>query len=203
MLSRRKSFMRRVFTLTPRSFGSNTYFVTDGSEAFVVDPSVGVAEARAVLGADFLPPSTILITHGHFDHVEKLPEWYSAFGCRVCIGREDAPMLSSGYLNASEFFFHEDRRYFVPHETLAEGDALTLLGERVAVYSFPGHSPGSLVYCLSDIAFVGDLVFAGGGYGRYDLPGGSGTVLFDSLRRAQSLLSGLLLYPGHGETLTL
>ncbi len=191
--------MRRVYTLVPKSFGSNTYFVTNGSESFIVDSSVSVGEARAALGDAFVPPKAILITHGHFDHVEKLPEWYAAFGCEVYIGREDAPMLSDGYLNAYKFFFSEERTYFVPHKTLTEGNELSLLGEKISVLSFPGHSQGSLVYRLSDIAFVGDLVFAGGGYGRYDLPGADGAVLFRSLRRAQSALANLTLYPGHGE----
>ncbi len=190
--------MRRVKTLLPKSFGSNTYFVSDGSEAFVVDPSVSVAEAKAVLGDAFLPPKAIFITHGHFDHISALPEWYEAFRPEVYIGREDAPMLLDSYLNAYKIFFYEDRTYYAPHKTLSEGDEIFLLGEKISVHSFPGHSPGSLVFRLSDIAFVGDLIFEGGGYGRYDLPGGDGSVLSHSLRRAAAELSGLRLYPGHG-----
>ncbi len=195
--------MRRVITLMPKSFGSNTYFVTDGREAFVVDPSVSVAEAKATLGDAFLAPKAIFITHGHFDHVEALPEWYETFGCEVYIGREDVPMLSDGYLNAYKVFFYEDRTYFAPHKVLSEGDEVFLLGEKISVLSFPGHTPGSLVFRLSDIAFVGDLVFEGGGYGRYDLPGGDGSVLFHSLRRAQTELAKLVLYPGHGNPFSL
>lgn len=191
--------MRRVFTLAPRTFGSNTYYVTDGRESFLVDPFVSVEEARAALGTDFIAPCAILITHGHFDHVESLPAWYAAFSPKVYIGKEDAPMLSDGYLNAHAVFFGEDKTYSVPHTPLSGGEALSLCGETVAVEHYPGHSPGSLVFRLSDIAFVGDLVFAGGGFGRYDLPGGNGEVLFSSLRRAKECLSDLKLFPGHGE----
>jgi len=59
------------------------------------------------------------------------------------------------------------------------------------------------VYLLSDIAFVGDLIFAGGGFGRYDLPGGDYVRLVDSLRRVQKLPKSITLYPGHGEAFTL
>ena len=191
--------MRRVFTLMPKSFGSNTYYVTDGTESYLVDPSVSVAEAKAALGADFIAPKAILLTHGHFDHVEALPEWFAAFSPAVYIGEADAPMLSSGYLNATEFFFGVGRTYSVPHTSLSQGSTLSLCGEEIFIESYPGHTPGSLVYRLSDIAFVGDLLFAGGGFGRYDLPGGDGAVLFSSLQRANEALQGITLYPGHGE----
>lgn len=191
--------MPRVFTLVPKSFGANTYYVTDGKESFLVDPSVGVLEAQMALGADFLPPKAILLTHGHFDHVETLPEWFAAFSPTVYIGREDAPMLTNGYLNAYRFFFGEDRTYDVPYTPITEGTKLSLCGVDVLAESYPGHTPGCIVYLLPDLAFVGDLIFAGGGFGRYDLPGGNGTVLFSSLERAKERLKGRALYPGHGE----
>ena len=195
--------MPRVLTLVPRSFGSNTYYVTDGTESFLVDPSVGVEEAKRTLGNDFIPPSAILLTHGHFDHVEALPEWYAAFSPAVYISAEDAPMLSDGYLNAHKIFFGEDKTYFVPHTPISHGCELSLCGERIKVEAYPGHTPGCLVYRLPEMAFVGDLLFAGGGFGRYDLPGGDASALFSSLRLAREKLSSLLLYPGHGEPFNL
>ena len=192
--------MPRVFTLVPKSFGSNTYYVTDGKSSFLVDPSVGVEEAERALGNDFIPPAAILLTHGHFDHVEALPEWYAAFAPAVYIGKEDAPMLSDGYLNAHAVFFGEDKRYFVPHTPISDGCVLSLCGESITAEGYPGHTPGSLVYRLPEMAFVGNLLFAGGGFGRYDLPGGDASALFASLRLAKERLSSLLLYPGHGES---
>ena len=193
--------MYRVFTFTPKeSFGSNTYYVTDGEEAFVVDPSVPIEQVKRELGADFIPPSAILLTHGHFDHVETLPQWYEEFLPAVYIGAADAPMLSDSYLNAHSIFFGTERTYFVPHKTLEEGAELSLCGAKASVLSFPGHTPGCLVYLFSDMAFVGDLVFAGGGYGRFDLPGGDYAALVESLRRVRTLPKGITLYPGHGES---
>ena len=195
--------MPQVVTLVPQSFGANTYYVTDGREAFLVDPSVSVEEAKQALGDAFIPPVAILLTHGHFDHVQTLPEWYAAFSPAVYIGTEDAPMLSDGHLNAHAIFFGEDKKYFVPHTKISNGSVLSLCGERIVAEAYPGHTQGSLVYRLSDIAFVGDLMFAGGGFGRYDLPSGNASAIFSSLRLARERLSSLLLYPGHGASFRL
>jgi glyoxylase-like metal-dependent hydrolase (beta-lactamase superfamily II) len=48
------------------------------------------------------------------------------------------------------------------------------------------------------LAFVGDVVFAGG-IGRTDLPGGDWETLRDTLETKILVLpDGTLLYPGHG-----
>jgi len=47
--------------------------------------------------------------------------------------------------------------------------------------------------------FCGDLVFAGGGRGRTDLPSGSETDLMNSiLHKVWTLPDATTLYPGHG-----
>jgi len=66
------------------------------------------------------------------------------------------------------------------------------------VIGTPGHSPGSI--CLDwprhKALFAGDVIFEQG-VGRTDLPGGSGDLLKESIRRLSPLDIELLL-PGHG-----
>ena len=187
------------------SFGTNCYLIIneETKELVIVDPATCPDYVVSHVKSEGYQPVGIFITHGHFDHVEALPEWFSAFSPKVYIGEADAPMLSNASLNAYRFFYGEDRTYLVPHETLREGDELSLCGAPVSVLSVPGHSPGSLIYLLPNLAFVGDLIFAGGGYGRFDLPGGDYVALVSSLRRVQRLSSGITLYPGHGESFKL
>jgi glyoxylase-like metal-dependent hydrolase (beta-lactamase superfamily II) len=66
------------------------------------------------------------------------------------------------------------------------------------IYYTPGHSLGSICYYESSkkILIPGDLVFAGGSFGRYDFPGGSLNSLIESIKFVSNLDVKYLL-PGH------
>lgn len=88
---------------------------------------------------------------------------------------------------------------------LEEGDRLELGPTRWRVLHTPGHSPGSV--CLVDdrdeVAFVGDLVFAGS-IGRTDFPTSDPGAMRRSLARIlQELPDAITLLPGHGGATTL
>jgi len=64
----------------------------------------------------------------------------------------------------------------------------------------PGHCPGNVLFYFPSLsaAFVGDALFAGG-VGRTDLPGGSATVLAQSIRsQIYTLPDYTVVHPGHG-----
>ena len=87
---------------------------------------------------------------------------------------------------------------------LAEGDIIDFAGEKIHVLETPGHSPGSLsFYCPdSSVVFTGDAVFQGS-IGRTDLPGGSFSVLIDSIKsKILTLPPDTVIAPGHGNTTT-
>jgi glyoxylase-like metal-dependent hydrolase (beta-lactamase superfamily II) len=60
------------------------------------------------------------------------------------------------------------------------------------------------LYCAEEkTAFVGDLIFAGGGVGRTDLPMGSAPQLYNSIEKfLQTVAPETTLYPGHGPSTT-
>jgi len=63
----------------------------------------------------------------------------------------------------------------------------------------PGHSRGSICLFEGDkkVLFSGDVVFAHGDFGRFDLPGGDYMAIRQSIGRLE-LLGVQKLYPGHG-----
>ena len=71
------------------------------------------------------------------------------------------------------------------------------------VMELPGHTVGSLAYKIGDACFVGDTVFSGGGFGRWDLPSGNYSQLMNSIKKLLCLPGNTLLYPGHGEATTI
>ncbi|MHA2005708.1 MAG: MBL fold metallo-hydrolase [Promethearchaeota archaeon] len=66
------------------------------------------------------------------------------------------------------------------------------------IHYTPGHSEGSACFYEPEkkILIPGDLVFIGGGFGRFDFPGGSLEKLIDSLKYVGDLDVKFLL-PGH------
>jgi glyoxylase-like metal-dependent hydrolase (beta-lactamase superfamily II) len=83
--------------------------------------------------------------------------------------------------------------------SLSDNEHLLIGDESFQVIATPGHSLGSI--CLytnkRKILFSGDTVFAHGGFGRYDFPGGDFYALAQSLKKLAAL-DVVDLYPGHG-----
>lgn len=191
-----------IFCLTPRSFGSNCYLLLSGSSAAVVDPSVSAEEITALAAHKGATIECIILTHGHFDHVDSLDTLRDATLAPAYIHKDDAEMLSDGMKNAHSLFFGYAKKWRDAERLLEDGDEITLGGEVIKVISTPGHSKGSVCLLCGDKLITGDTIFAGG-YGRYDLYGGSISQLTDSLSSLRELDRRLTIYPGHGGTATL
>jgi glyoxylase-like metal-dependent hydrolase (beta-lactamase superfamily II) len=88
--------------------------------------------------------------------------------------------------------------YYGKARGLSDGEEIKLGQETITFRSTPGHTPGSGIYLCQDFAFVGDTVFEGGGYGRWDLPGGNYSDLTRSIDFILGLSEDIKLFPGHG-----
>ncbi|MBR2465655.1 MAG: MBL fold metallo-hydrolase [Clostridia bacterium] len=191
--------MLKVHQLSPReSFGSNMYILESNGEYALVDPSVDFLSAAARFPALKHALKYIILTHAHFDHFLEIDSWVNNTDASVLVGRFDAPALSDPYKNAYRIFFGQEKGYYGKFTEVYEGDELTLGDESFSVLSTPGHTPGGISLLFGDGIFVGDTVFADGGYGRYDLPGGDYEALAYSLRRIANMDKRLAVYPGHG-----
>ena len=194
----------RITTLYAGSYAANTYLVTDDRQtgAILIDPAISPRAAEIRLG-EIPRIDTILLTHGHFDHMLTLAEWRALTGAPVAIHRDDAPMLTDSYLNCYRLFLGQDVTSAPADRLLSEGDTVAVGEETLAVLSTPGHTPGSATFDSGALLFTGDPLFAGGGVGRTDLPGGDMRLLADSLRRLLSLPGERTVLAGHGEETTL
>ena len=176
--------------LTLGLYQTNTYILSNDTEAAVIDPGY---EPDIILDAlEGKNLKAILLTHGHFDHVGAVKELVAETGCQVYIHAADLslpPMITAGQL----YYTH----------TYAEGDTVCPIeGAALHVLHTPGHTPGSVCLILGDQMFSGDTLFEGS-CGRMDLPGGDQLQMHQSLNRLVSLQADYHIHPGHGGSTTL
>ena len=185
--------MLNVHTLPLGDYQTNCYIIHEAASrtCCVIDPGYDGEQVLDKAEALGLRVESILLTHGHFDHVGAVREIAAETGCRVYLCADDLsmpPMMTAGPL----FYTH----------TYAEGDRLRLAGLDIAVLHTPGHTPGSVCLLADTHIFSGDTLFAGS-CGRTDLPGGSWATILKSLARLKALEGNFWVYPGHGNPTTL
>ena len=162
-------------------FDVNSYVVHAPEGDIIVDAG---AEPEKILDAARAPVATILVTHGHADHVNALEFVRRETGAPVFMHPADAGGKVRDY------------------EPLEDGQALDLAGLGIRVFHTPGHSPGSVTFVVGDDQIVGDLILPGS-VGRTDIPGASWEELEESVRKVMPLWEeGTRLYAGHGPILT-
>ena len=189
----------QVKTFYAGGFAAVSYLVTDdaGKYGVLIDPAVPY-ETVMMQTVPMPHIVALLLTHGHFDHMLTLAVWKEKTGAPICITQEDAPALGDAYLNCNRYFFDKEITYPLADRLLTEKDEIVFGDERLSVMLTPGHTAGSCVYVGDGVLFTGDTMMADGGYGRYDLPGGSPTALYASLAKIAAMQGDFVLYPGHG-----
>ncbi len=190
-----------------RDYDSNIYIIP-GRVPTVIDTGTGF-HSREVLQAveKVANPALIqqiLLTHEHYDHIGGTPDFLQASREKTRVGahQDVVSKLKAGTSSFAEMLGGHMPSLDVTLP-LHEGTTVTIGDDAFTVLSTPGHSPGSLCLYSSDakVLFSGDTVFANGGYGRYDFPGGSYTYLLASVQRLAAL-DVKALYSGHGPAVT-
>jgi hydroxyacylglutathione hydrolase len=200
-------------------WAANCYVVATapGAECVVVDPgkdsAAGVAE---VVREHNLKPVSVLVSHGHIDHMWCVAPVAGTYDATAWIHPSDRHLLSdpmaglspetAGMLLGGKYEFAE------PDEVseLSDLQSLELAGLQFTVDHTPGHTEGSVTFrtpygeeggdaAISEVMFSGDLLFAGS-IGRTDLPGGDHPTMLRSLRdKVLTLPDDIVVLPGHGE----
>lgn len=129
----------------------------------------------------------VLETHGHWDHIQAVPQVRDA-GYEVGITGPD-----SAELDAYDF--------------VLEDESVIQVGRlRLHTIFTPGHTPGSMCFLVegSPVLFSGDTLFPGGP-GNTSYPGGDFEQIIRSIdeRLFSPLDAGTIVMPGHGDDTTI
>jgi hydroxyacylglutathione hydrolase len=196
-------------------WAANCYVVATGpgAECVVVDPGKDATSGVADLVREHrLKPVSVLLTHGHIDHVWCVVPVAGAYDATAWLHPADRHLLTDPMAGISResasMVLGAGYEFAEPDDVaeLADGQTLELAGLEFAVDHTPGHTEGSVTFRtpysldeVSEIMFAGDLLFAGS-IGRSDLPGGDHATMMDTLRRkVLTLPDDIVVLPGHGE----
>jgi glyoxylase-like metal-dependent hydrolase (beta-lactamase superfamily II) len=128
----------------------------------------------------------VLETHGHWDHIQAVPQLRDA-GYSVGVTAQDAGMLPS-------------------YDDVIDDDTVITVGRlRLHTIHTPGHTPGSMCFKLEGhpVLFSGDTLFPGGP-GNTSFEGGDFPTIIESIdRKLFTLPADTLVLPGHGASTTI
>jgi glyoxylase-like metal-dependent hydrolase (beta-lactamase superfamily II) len=183
---------------------ANCYISADerSRHALVIDPGGDAEKIMARIDRLRLDVDLIVLTHGHFDHLGALNAIREATHGLIAVPEGELEIIRASRQIAQLFAGIDIPEAPLPDRILHEGDVLRVGDQILTVVSAPGHSPGHVILVGDGLAFVGDVVFAGG-IGRSDFPGGDPDVLMKSIAtRILTLPDATTLYPGHGPVTT-
>jgi hydroxyacylglutathione hydrolase len=178
---------------------TNCYLVycEETLECAVVDPGADPEKIVQNIRDLRLKPVILINTHGHVDHVGANKDIKDKFDIPLCIHSSDSQMLGN-ILSSAMGFFLGAKKSPKPDKYLEEGENISIGKAHLKVIHTPGHSPGSISLSGDGFLLSGDLLFCGG-VGRTDLPGGSWSVLEDSIRnKIFRFPDDTIVLPGHG-----
>jgi glyoxylase-like metal-dependent hydrolase (beta-lactamase superfamily II) len=166
-----------------QAFTSNAFLVTGETTALVDSGANFDVVARIREQVDAL--DRVYLTHTHPDHVDNVPDVKTAFDVETW-----------GY----------DPDHDLVDNAVADGDLVQIGDHEYEALYTPGHKSDHLCFhsAVAGVCFAGDLVFANGGVGRTDLPGGDFEALVASVDRLRAAVGDDLaaLHVGHGPSAT-
>ena len=191
-----------IKTFVSGPFETNSYIVYDeiSMKAIIIDaPPEFVDSAIDYIKTNKLIVESIILTHGHIDHIADAEPLRVETNAKILMHEEDLfwlnppkymlDMISGKFLK------------FVPDRMIKDNEIITIGDLTFQVIFTPGHTQGGI--CIynkaNNVIFSGDTIFQES-IGRTDLQGGSIETLMASIKeKILTLPDETEIYPGHGD----
>lgn len=182
--------------ITDGMLAENCYLLLDeaSGEAAVVDP--GFVNDRLLGEIAKYKVRWILLTHGHFDHIEGVDRLRALTGAPSAAFRTEGAFAADPAQNGSLLMFGRPIACTVDR-LLEDGETIHVGAVPVQVLHTPGHTAGGCCYVTPEAVFTGDTLM-GYSVGRCDLPTGDEAALAVSLQKLAALPGDPAICGGHG-----
>lgn len=190
----------RIIPVTAYQQNCSLLICQQTNKAALIDPGGDIDVLLAAVKQEGVELESILVTHGHLDHVGGVAELAEKLTLPI-IGPQQADDFWIKNLPEQVRVFgfpHSDS--FTPTRWLNDGDTVKVGEEVLQVIHCPGHTPGHVVYFseTARVAWVGDVLFKGS-IGRTDFPKGDHQTLINSIKnKLWPLGTDVAFVPGHG-----
>lgn len=176
---------------------NNNYLLVENNEAILIDCTDIIPELDATLKEYNAELKSVLLTHGHFDHIKGVKNLQDKYNITVYLHEDDRELLEK----TNEFMDMVMMPHInIPHIDIyiKDGDKIKFADKEIDVIHLPGHTQGGVGYKIDNTLFSGDTIFLGT-VGRTDLPGGDYEQLKRSIQeRIFTLDENIMIYTGHG-----
>ena len=126
----------------------------------------------------------IILTHSHYDHVQRLDEIHDKTGAEIFAYEIEIEDIKRSAKSSLEI------------KPLKENDIIHIGAIEGKIFHTPGHSKGAMCILLGKKLITGDTLFVNA-MGRVDLPGSNPLEMFESLQKLKKLDDEIEIYPGH------
>ncbi len=186
----------RYLCITDGVLAENCYLLLDeaSGEAAVIDP--GFVNDRLLGEIAKYKVRWILLTHGHFDHIEGVDRLRALTGAPSAAFRTEGAFAADPAQNGSLLMFGRPIACTVDR-LLEDGETIHVGAVPVQVLHTPGHTAGGCCYVTPEAVFTGDTLM-GYSVGRCDLPTGDEAALAVSLQKLAALPGDPAICGGHG-----
>lgn len=198
----RKTPIMQIDRVPVGFLGTVCYILSDeNKQAVIIDPGAEAQKISALIEKKNLKPGLILITHGHYDHVQAINSLKEKYAIPAYINKADIPLINS---KVQDSLLGMSVGAIAFEKYLEDGQVIELGKLKLKTLATPGHTTGSISFVGEQNVFTGDTLFADGDIGRTDLWGGSEEQIIASIRdKLFALPDEYIVYPGHGNRSTI
>ncbi len=184
---------------------SNTYILSneESKDCLIIDPGDPDISKLINYFIDFNKiPSTILLTHEHFDHIYGVNEILKLYPkIKVYGSLKTIKRIQNKRKNLSFYYDQIGCEILNANFKIIVDDIMTINSFNIKVLKTVGHTDSSLSYLVDEKLFTGDFLIKGKST-ITKLASGNRFDFSSSFEEYKKIINESIIYPGHGEIFT-